>query len=66
MRNQGLSVKSKKVLNEVIGEPAGKELAELITQMAAEIETLRRNTTSPMTFPAESPFANTTQTEQPN
>lgn len=66
MRNQGLSVKSKKALNEVIGEPAGRELAELITQMAAEIETLRRNTASPMTFPAQSTFANTTHNEQPN
>ena len=66
MRNQGLSVKSKKVLNEVIGEPAGRELSELITQMAAEIETLRRNTTSPVTFPTQSTSINSIQSEQSN
>jgi len=42
MKQRGLSHKSRKAINEAIGEAAGTELAELISQLAAEVESLRR------------------------
>ncbi len=42
MKNTGLSYNSRKALMVNIGEAAGTELANLISQMAAEIEELRR------------------------
>lgn len=42
MKNTGLSYNSRKALIVNIGESAGTEIANLITQMAAEIEELRR------------------------
>ena len=42
MKNIGLSYNSRKALMVNIGESAGTEIANLISQMAAEIEELRR------------------------
>ena len=42
MKNTGLSYNSRKALMVNIGESAGTEIANLISQMAAEIEELRR------------------------
>lgn len=42
MKNTGLSYNSRKALMVNIGEKAGSEIANLISQMAAEIEELRR------------------------
>ena len=42
MKNNGLSYNSRKALMVNIGESAGTEIANLIAQMAAEIEELRR------------------------
>lgn len=42
MKNTGLSYNSRKALIVNIGEAAGTEIANLIAQMAAEIEELRR------------------------
>lgn len=42
MRMNGLSYNSRKALTVHIGEAAGTEIANLISQMAAEIEELRR------------------------
>jgi hypothetical protein len=42
MKTPGLSYNSRKALIVNIGETAGTEIAELISQMAAEIEELRR------------------------
>ena len=42
MKNPGLSYNSRKALMVNIGESAGAEIANLIAQMAAEIEELRR------------------------
>jgi len=42
MKTPGLSYNSRKALIVNIGETAGTEIAELIAQMAAEIEELRR------------------------
>ena len=42
MKNTGLSYNSRKALMVNIGESAGAEIANLIAQMAAEIEELRR------------------------
>ena len=38
MKNRGLSISTKKALNEIIGEPAGREIADLIHKMETEIE----------------------------
>ena len=47
MKNSnGLSYNSRKALMVNIGEQAGMEIANLITQMAAEIEELRRTKVS--------------------
>ncbi|MDA7915372.1 hypothetical protein OAE21_00875 [Rubripirellula sp.] len=43
MKTPGLSYNSRKALIVNIGENAGTEIAELIAQMAAEIEELRRS-----------------------
>lgn len=53
MKSRGLSVKSKKALQELVGESAGTEIAELISQMAGEIEALRRNTQSNLGVPIQ-------------
>ncbi len=42
MKNTGLTYNSRKALQVNIGEAAGTEIANLISQMAAEIEELRR------------------------
>lgn len=42
MKTTGLSYNSRKALMVNIGESAGTEIANLIAQMAAEIEELRR------------------------
>lgn len=42
MKTNGLSYNSRKALIANIGENAGTEIAELMAQMAAEIEELRR------------------------
>ncbi len=42
MKTTGLSYNSRKALMVNIGEAAGTEIANLIAQMAAEIEELRR------------------------
>jgi hypothetical protein len=42
MKTPGLSYNSRKALIVNIGETAGSEIADLISQMAAEIEELRR------------------------
>ena len=42
MKTTGLSYNSRKALMVNIGEAAGTEIANLISQMAAEIEELRR------------------------
>ena len=42
MKNSGLSYNSRKALMVNIGDAAGAEIANLISQMAAEIEELRR------------------------
>ena len=44
--NTGLSYNSRKALMVNIGEKAGTEIANLISQMAAEIEELRRTKVS--------------------
>lgn len=46
MKNSGLSYNSRKALMINIGEAAGTEIANLIAQMAAEIEELRRTKVS--------------------
>ena len=46
MKNRGLSISTKKALNEIIGEPAGREIADLIYKMETEIESLRRSSSS--------------------
>jgi hypothetical protein len=43
MKKTGLSYNSRKALMVNIGESAGTEIANLISQMAAEIEDLRRS-----------------------
>lgn len=43
MKTSGLSYNSRKALMVNIGESAGTEIANLIAQMAAEIEELRRS-----------------------
>ena len=43
MKNSGLSYNSRKALMVNIGESAGTEIANLISQLAAEIEDLRRS-----------------------
>ena len=42
MKKVGLSYNSRRALIANVGETAGSEIAELMTQMAAEIEELRR------------------------
>ena len=46
MKRTGLSENSRKALAVNIGEKAGNEIAELIAQMASEIEDLRRSKVS--------------------
>ncbi|TWU34499.1 hypothetical protein [Novipirellula artificiosorum] len=46
MKKTTLSENSRKALMINIGETAGREIADLITQMAAEIEELRRSKVS--------------------
>ncbi|MCG8653472.1 MAG: hypothetical protein MI861_26775 [Pirellulales bacterium] len=46
MKTTGLSYNSRKALMVNIGEAAGTEIANLIAQMAAEIEELRRTKVS--------------------
>ena len=46
MKNRGLSISTKKAPNEIIGEPAGREIADLIHKMETEIESLRRSNSS--------------------
>ena len=46
MKSRGLSSKSRKALTEIVGENAGAEIADLISQMASEIENLRQQTRS--------------------
>jgi len=58
MKSRGLSVKSKKALKELVGESAGTEIAELINQMAGEIESLRRNATMNHGAPLQPPSPN--------
>ena len=53
MPNRGLSTRSKKALNEMIGESAGTEISELITQLATEIETLRQKSLTHVSAPVE-------------
>jgi hypothetical protein len=43
MKSTGLTYNSRKALQVNLGEAAGTELANLITQMATEIEELRRS-----------------------
>ena len=43
MTNTGLTFNSRKALMNNIGEAAGTEIANLISEMAAEIEDLRRS-----------------------
>ncbi len=43
MKKVGLSYNSRRALIANVGETAGSEIAELMTQMAAEIEALRRS-----------------------
>ena len=43
MKTTGLTYNSRKALQVNLGEAAGTELANLITQMATEIEELRRS-----------------------
>ncbi len=45
-RISGLSYNARKALTVHIGEKAGSEIADLIQQMAAEIDELRRNKVS--------------------
>jgi hypothetical protein len=59
MKTPGLSYNSRKALIVNIGETAGTEIAELIAQMAAEIEELRRtkvNVTRIVPSSSESPI----------
>ena len=46
MKTSGLTYNSRKALMVNIGETAGNEIANLISQMAAEIEELRRTKVS--------------------
>ena len=46
MKTTGLTYNCRKALQVNIGEAAGTEIANLITQMAAEIEELRRSKVS--------------------
>ena len=46
MKNRGLSISTKKALNEITGEPADREIADLIHKMETEIESLRRSSSS--------------------
>ena len=46
MSRTGLTFNSRKALMNNIGEAAGTEIANLIAEMAAEIEELRRNKVS--------------------
>ena len=46
MKSTGLTYNSRKALMVNIGESAGEEIANLISQMAAEIEELRRSKVS--------------------
>ena len=66
MKTPGLSYNSRKALIVNIGETAGTEIAELMAQMASEIEELRRskvnvtrivpNTSDSANIIAEEPF----------
>ena len=64
MPNRGLSTRSKKALNEMIGESAGTEIAELITQMATEIETLRQKAIVHVPAPVETSQVGNVSTHQ--
>lgn len=46
MKSTGLTYNSRKALMVNIGDAAGEEIANLISQMAAEIEELRRSKVS--------------------
>ena len=46
MKTNGLTYNSRKALINNVGEAAGTEIANLISQMAAEIEELRRTKVS--------------------
>lgn len=46
MKNRGLSYNSRKALMVNIGENAGSELADLISQLVDEVEELRRTKVS--------------------
>ncbi len=64
MKKIGLSSNSRRALIANIGETAGSEVAELMTQMAAEIEALRRSkVTVTRIVPAISELENTSVEE---
>ncbi len=65
MKNIGLSYNSRKALMVNIGEAAGTEIANLIAQMAAEIEELRRTKVNVTKIVPTPPDAHETFVEEP-
>ena len=59
MKKRTLSFQSRKALSDTIGEAASLEILELISQMANEIETLRRERPS-IVIPDQSSTEKTT------
>ncbi len=64
MKNRGLSISTKKALNEIIGEPAGREIADLIHKMETEIESLRRSSSQRYSAPISSSNTISSRTDQ--
>lgn len=65
MKNSGLSYNSRKALMVNIGEAAGTEIANLISQMAAEIEDLRRSKVNVTKIVPGGPETSEYQVEEP-
>ena len=65
MKNTGLTYNSRKALQVNIGEAAGTEIANLISQMAAEIEELRRTKVNVTNIVPGSPSIKPEMMEEP-
>ena len=65
MKTSGLSYNSRKALMVNIGESAGTEIANLIAQMAAEIEELRRSKVNVTKIVPSGPGTNRELIEEP-
>ncbi len=65
MKTTGLSFNSRKALMVNIGESAGAEIANLIAQLATEIEELRRSKVSVTRIVPGGPESNSELVEEP-